>query len=205
VLIPAGVYRYEIRRGAEVIATEEDRFEYGEISGTRRSAVSSDLFEATARLGADGTIASVTARYSRGPFKRSASYEAVEEFIRGQVSAVGGRTVETAKLGRFREIDAGLVLFKAIIVAHVRERGSSRWTGRVAMIDPSTLVARSHKQTCRRKDEASDVFIYEPRMGDVDEIQTDAEGRIVAISSNNGNRVVLTEFALIEGSGQERV
>jgi len=27
---------------------------------------------------------------------------------------MGGRTVETAKLGRYREIDAGLVLFKAL-------------------------------------------------------------------------------------------
>lgn len=194
-MLAPGRYLYEIHRGNELIATEEDLFAGAELSGTRRPAAGSDLFEASAKLNEQGQIIAVTARYSRGPFSRSAAYEAGEEFMRGSVNAMGGRTVETAKLGRFREVDAGLILFRALIVAHLRERGTQRWTGRVVTIDPKTLVARSQKQTCRRKDEHERVFIYELRMGDSEEIEIDDTGRIVRIMDNAGQRVTLRSHA----------
>ena len=193
-MIPAGEYQYEIRHGSDLVATEQDRFSSREISGVRRFAGNADSFEATATLDETGMIARVTARYSRGPFSRSASYEANADFLRGTVSAMGSRTVETAKLGRYREVDCGLVLFRALMIAHMRARRQTRWTSRVATIDPSTLTAQTHKKTCRQKDRDESIFIYEPRMGDAEEIEIDAAGRIVRIVDNTGNRIALTSF-----------
>lgn len=191
-IITPGEYRYEIRRGPDLLAIEEDRAAPGHISGTRRSPNSSDLFEANADLDEEGHVIRVNARYSRGPFSRSASYEASEDFMRGSVSAMGGRSIETAKLGRFREVDAGLVLFRTLILAHTKARGQTRWTSRVVVIDPSTLVARTNKQTCRVKQPGGRVFIFEPRMGDSEEIETDEAGTIVRITDNRGQVTVLT-------------
>jgi len=193
-MIPAGEYHYEIRRGTDLVASEEDRFSNREISGIRRFVGSSDSFEATATLDENEMVTRVTARYSRGPFSRSATYEANADFLRGTVSAMGSRTVETAKLGRYREVDCGLVLFKALMVAHTRARAQTRWTSRVATIDPSTLTAQTHKKTCRQKDGHKLIFIYEPRMGDVEEIEIDEAGRIVRIVDNTGNRIALKSF-----------
>jgi hypothetical protein len=193
-MIPAGDYHYEIHRGGDLVATEEDRFSRGELGGVRRFVGSSDSFEAAATLDENGMVARVTARYSRGPFSRSASYEANNDFIRGTVSAMGSRTIESAKLGRYREVDCGLVLFKALMIAHTRARGQTRWTSRVATIDPSTLTAQTHKKTCRKKDGQERIFIYEPRMGDVEEIEIDEAGRIIRIVDNTGNRIALKSF-----------
>jgi hypothetical protein len=193
-MIPAGQYQYEIRRGNDLIATEEDHFSNREISGVRRFVGNSDSFEATATLDQNGMVERLTARYSRGPFSRSAAYEANTDFLRGTVSAMGSRTVETAKLGRYREVDCGLVLFKALMIAHTRARGQMRWTSRVATIDPSTLTAQTHKKTCRQKDGQASIFIYEPRMGDAEEIAIDEAGRIVRVVDNTGNRIALKSF-----------
>jgi hypothetical protein len=193
-MIPAGEYHYEIRRGNDLVASEDDRFSNGELSGMRRFAGSSDSFEAAATLDETGMIARVTARYSRGPFSRSASYEANADFLRGTVSAMGSRTIETAKLGRYREVDCGLVLFKALMIAHTRARSQTRWTSRVATIDPSTLTAQTHKKTCRQKDGDELIFIYEPRMGDAEEIEIDESGRIIRVVDNTGNRITLKSF-----------
>ena len=200
-MLPAGLYRYEIRRGNDLIATEEDRFVDRELSGIRRFAGSSDSFEATATLDDHAMVARVVARYSRGPFSRGATYEANADFIRGSVGAMGSRTVETAKLGRYREVDCGLVLFKALMIAHTRERGQSRWTSRVATINPNTLVASTHKQTCRQKDAQEHIFIYEPRMGDAEEIEIDDAGRILRMSDNTGTRIALVSFEPQGGAG----
>ena len=193
-MIPAGQYQYEIRRGNDLVATEEDHFSNREISGVRRFVDNSDSFEATATLDENGMVERLTARYSRGPFSRSAAYEANTDFLRGTVSAMGSRTVETAKLGRYREVDCGLVLFKALMIAHTRTRGQMRWTSRVATIDPSTLTAQTHKKTCRQKDGQASIFIYEPRMGDAEEIAIDEAGRIVRVVDNTGNRIALKSF-----------
>ncbi len=193
-MIPAGEYRYELRRGSDLIGIEEDRYANREISGIRRFAGSSDSFEATAALDENAMVARVTARYSRGPFSRSAAYEANTDFLRGTVSAMGSRTVETAKLGRYREIDCGLMLFRALMIAHTRARAQTRWTSRVATIDPHTLTAQTHKKTLLQKDGQDRIFIYEPRMGDAEEIEIDEAGRIIRVVDNTGNRVALKVF-----------
>ncbi len=193
-MIPAGEYRYELRRGSDLIGIEEDRYANREISGIRRFAGSSDSFEATAALDENAMVARVTARYSRGPFSRSAAYEANTDFLRGTVSAMGSRTVETAKLGRYREIDCGLMLFRALMIAHTRARAQTRWTSRVATIDPHTLTAQTHKKTLLQKDGQDRIFIYEPRMGDAEEIEIDEAGRIIRVVDNTGHRVALKVF-----------
>ncbi len=185
-MIREGRYRYEILRGGETVAVEEAELRAGELQCVRRSADGMSRYEAHASFDADGRIVRLVARYSRGPFSRSATYEAGDDFLRGSVSAMGARTVETAKLGRFREIDAGMVVFKALIVSHARERGQLRWTGRVVLIDPNTLIPASIKQTCRQKDESGLLWIYEPRMGDSEEIRFDETGRLVSLTDNRG-------------------
>jgi len=193
-MIPGGEYRYEIRRGGDLIATEEDRFAGNELSGIRRFAGSADTFEATATLDDNGMIARLTARYSRGPFSRNATYEANQDFIRGSIAAMGSRIAETAKLGRYREIDCGLVLFRALMIAHTRARGQTRWTSRVATIDPNTLAAQTHKKTLRHKDGHERIFLFEPQMGDAEEIEIDDAGRIIRMADNTGHRIELKSF-----------
>ncbi|HLX36627.1 MAG TPA: hypothetical protein VKR29_02460 [Candidatus Binataceae bacterium] len=193
-MIPLGEYRYEIRRSGDLIATEEDRFAHHELSGVRRFAGSADSFEAHATLDESSMIARVTARYSRGPFSRNATYEANQDFIRGSIAAMGSRIAETAKLGRYREIDCGLVLFRALMIAHLRTRGQARWTSRVATIDPSTLAAQTHKKTLRNKDGQPGIYLFEPQMGDAEEIEIDDSGRIIRMADNTGHRIELISF-----------
>jgi hypothetical protein len=190
-LIPTGEYRYEIRRGGQVVAIEEERFDGSRIVGVRSTPDGSNRHEVEAELGPDGTVQRVNVRYARGPFTRNATYEAAEDFLRGIVSAVAGRNAITAKLGRYREVDADLVVFRALTIAHVRGRGHARWTGRVATIDPATLVAASHKQSARAADATLLKWIYEPRMGDSEEIELDADGRILRRRDNRGTEAVL--------------
>lgn len=193
-LIPAGQYCYEIRRGKELIAIEEESFSNETLSGTRRSTDGSNRHEVEAEITPDGLIRSVKVRYSRGPFNRNAAYTATDDSFRGSISALAGRNDVVVKLGRFREVDADLALFRAIIVAHIRARGQMRWTGRVATIDPNTLVAASIKNSCRCDDDAGRLWVYEVRMGDVEEIEVDDEGRLIRKRDSRGVETVLTKF-----------
>jgi len=181
-----GTCHYEIRRGGEIVAFEEETFAENRIVGVRRPAQRLDHYEVEADLNADGTIRRVAVRYSRGPFVRNATYEAGDDFLRGNVSALAGRNVITTKLGRYREIDADLVIFRALTIAHIRARGQARWTGRVAAIDSNTLVASTNKQSCRRADDDPHKWVYEPRMGDVEEIEIDDEGIVVVRRDHRG-------------------
>jgi hypothetical protein len=192
--LPAGEYRYELRRNGELAATEEETLAAGFIRGVRRTADGFNRHEVEARLDAGGFIVAVGVRYSRGPFKRTASYEAAGDLIRGHLIAAGGREEVSCKLGRMREVDADLMLCKALIIAHVRSRGQARWIGRVATIDPNTLVAASPKQTYRRRDEAGRLWIYEPRMGDAEEFELDDTGRVVRRRARDGVETSLVSF-----------
>jgi hypothetical protein len=192
--LPAGEYRYELRRNGELAATEEETLAAGFIRGVRRTADGFNRHEVEARLDAGGFIVAVGVRYSRGPFKRTASYEAAGDLIRGHLIAAGGREEVSCKLGRMREVDADLMLCKALIIAHVRARGQARWIGRVATIDPNTLVAASSKQTYRRRDEAGRLWIYEPRMGDAEEFELDDTGRVVRRRARDGVETSLVSF-----------
>lgn len=191
---PPGQYRYELRRASDLIAVEEETLSAQRLGGARRTPDGLNRHEADAQLDAAGLTKVVTVRYRRGPFSRSASYEAADDIIRGQLSSAGGREAVSAKLGRMREVDAGLVLCKALIIAHVRARGQSLWIGRVATVDPNTLVINSYKQTYRRLDETCMRWIFEPRMGDVDEIEADEAGRIVRIRARDGIETILVGF-----------
>jgi hypothetical protein len=190
-LIAEGDYRYRLLRAGAPVGIEEDRFAAGQLAGVRRSADGSDLYRVEAILDSGGLVERLALAYSRGPFSRRAVYQSAGEFMHGTVSAMGGRTLETAKLGRLREVDAGLVLFRALTLAHVRARGQSRWTGRVAVVEPKTLLLRSHKQSAREKPGASRVVIYESGMADVEEIELDEQGRIIRITDNRGQSAVL--------------
>jgi hypothetical protein len=181
-----GTCRYEISRGGEIVAFEEETLSDNRIVGVRRPPERPDVYEVEADLNHDGTVGRVSVRYSRGPFVRNAIYEAADDFLRGNVSALAGRNVITTKLGRYREVDADLVIFRALTIAHIRARGQMRWTGRVAAIDSNTLVAATNKQSCRRAGDDPHKWIYEPRMGDVEEIEIDDEGIVVLRRDNRG-------------------
>ena len=49
--------------------------------------------------------------------------------------------------------------------------------------------------TCRPKDAHERIFIYEPRMGDAEEIEIDEAGRIIRIVDNTGHRIALKSYA----------
>ena len=188
-ILPAGTYHYEIGRSGQAFASEETSFDGRKISGWRKSI--DGTIEMDAEVDDGGIVLKVRLRYVRGPFSRNASYEAGESFLRGSVSALGGRNAVTAKLGRFREVDADFTIFRALILAHIRARGQVRWTGRVATIDSGTLVAASNKQSARAVDSSGLKWTYEARMGDVDEIELDEDGRIVHRRDNRGSEVRL--------------
>lgn len=192
---PAGDYRYEVRHAGDLVAIEEMRVSAGAITGVRREADGRTQLEIEAAIDADGAVRRVSLRYSSSLFKRSAAYEAADDTFRGNVSALAGRNEIVIKLGRFREVDVtGISLFRALIVAHVRARGQPRWTGRVAVIDPNTLVAASLKQTCQKRDEAGRLWTYETRMGDSEEIELDESGRLMKRRDNRGVEATLTRF-----------
>ena len=150
-LIADGEFRYEIRKAGELIAVETETLAWGLIRGVRRPASGSNVYEIEADLDDAGIVRRIVASYTRGPFMRHATYESVDSFLRGNISTGGSRNELTAKLGRYGEVDADLVIFRALIIAHIRERKQTRWTGRVAAIDPNTLVAATSKQSCRQR------------------------------------------------------
>ena len=106
--LPAGEYRYELRRGGELAAIEVETLAAGFIRGVRRTPDGLNRHQVEARLDAGGFIVAVGVRYNRGPFKRSASYEASGDLIRGHLIAAGGREEVSSKLGRMREVDVGM-------------------------------------------------------------------------------------------------
>ena len=190
-LIPDGELSYEIRRGGELLALENESLTAGVIRGARRAPGSSNLYEVEAELDENSLVTRIVVRYHRGPFARTAVYDATGDFMRGTISAVASRNNLTAKLGRYREVEAGLAIFRALTIAHIRERGQSRWTGRVVSIDPNTLVAATVKQSCRRRGSDSLAWIYEQRMGDSEEIEIDEDGRVLRGRDNLGVERVL--------------
>ena len=190
-LIPDGEFRYDIRRAGEVIAVETESLYGGLIRGVRRPVSGSNVYEVEADLDDAGLIRRVVVSYSRGPFTRDATYEAADNFLRGNVSAMGGRNDLTTKLGRYGEVDADLIIFRALTIAHIRARGQSRWTGRVAAIDPNTLVAATSKQSCRQRGNDPHLWIYEPRMGDAEEIEIDDSGHVLRRRDSRGVETVL--------------
>src|SRR5208282_4063873 len=186
-LIAAGDCRYDIRRAGELIAVEEETLAAGRIHGIQRPASGSNVYEVEAELDDAGLIRRVVVSYSRGPFTRNAIYESADNFLRGNLSAMGARDNLTTKLGRYGEVDAGLIIFRALTIAHIRERGQTRWTGR---------VAATSKQACRRRGNDPRVWIYEPRMGDSEEIEIDDSGLVRSRRDSRGIETVLVSSSL---------
>jgi hypothetical protein len=196
-LLPLGEYCYEIGRQGVLLGIEEAIFTNDTIRGSRRSPDGANSLEVAAALNAEGGIRQVKISYCRGFFKRNATYDASDETLRGSISALAGRNEIIVKLGRFREISGELALFRALLIARVRKRGTSRWTGRVAVIDPATLVAASLKQTCRASDDTGLRWVYEARMGDTEVIELDPEGRLIDRRASDGTTTILRSFAPI--------
>jgi hypothetical protein len=190
-MLADGEFRYELRRTGELLAVETETLSWGRIHGVRRPASGSNVYEVEAELDDTGLVQRVVVNYSRGPFTRNASYEAADGFLRGNISTGGSRNDLTAKLGRYGEVDADLVIFRALIIAHIRQRGQTRWTGRVAAIDSNTLVAATSKQSCRQRGNDPHKWIYEPRMGDAEEIEIDDAGLVLRRRDSSGVETML--------------
>ena len=193
-LLPVGEYRYEARRQGVLLGVEEAVFTGDAIRGAKCSPDGANSLEVAAALDADGAIQQVKISYSRGFFKRNAIYQASDETLRGSISALAGRNEIIVKLGRFREISAELTLFRTLLIARVRARGTSRWTGRVAVIDPATLVAASLKQSCRASDDTGLRWVYEARMGDTELVKLDREGHVIERRASDGTITTLSRF-----------
>lgn len=195
-IIPEGEYVYEIREQGRLVATETAQLGAGQLTGVRTSAdTAGNRHEVQADLDPDGFVRAIRLRYVRGPFTRSASYEADGETLRGVVTAVGGRNTLEAKLGRFKEIDGGLTLFKALLIAHVRSRGQRRWTARVTVIDPATLVAKTVKQSVYELDSKPGTWLFEPAIGERETIVVDETGRVLSHTTRTGISSVLVRPA----------
>ncbi len=193
-IIPEGEYVYEIRDRETMLAVEKIEVAAGSIDGVRRSSeVAENRYEVNATLDPQGLVRSIRLRYVRGPFSRSASYEAGDDSLHGVITAMGGRNTLDVKLGRFREIDGGLTIFKALLIAHLRSRGQSRWTARVAVIDPATLVAKSIKQSLYQVEAEPGKWLFEPEIGERETIVIDDAGRILNHTRRTGISVVLKQ------------
>jgi hypothetical protein len=193
-LPPSGNYRYEFHRANSVAAIEEATFQPDVITVVRRAVEGQTVHQVTAALDDEGRIGQISLHYASHLFKRDANYRADHESFRGSVSTVAGRNEIVIKQGRFGEVEvAGLTVFRMLILAHVRDRGVPRWTGRVAVIDPSSLAAASLKQTCRLG-RSPNLWIYEARMGDTEEIELDERGRVIACRGQDGTGSRLASF-----------
>ena len=191
---PPGRYRYEHRLQKRLTAVETDLLTADRLSGERTQVEGGNSHQVEAEFDRDALIIRVRLRYTRGLFSRSANYQAAGDILGGTVSALAGRNAIQTKLGRFREIDGDLLIFKAIIIAHIRASGRLRFTGRVAVIDHATLVAASVKQTYQQRDSDGLLWLFEPAIGEREQIELDGEGRIVRRIDSRGDQTLLTSF-----------
>ncbi len=186
-MLSAGKCSYEIRLNGEVVAVEHSSFDPPRIVASRRSADGRNEHSLEALLDAAQQVHRLSLFYSDTLFRRKATYEVVDDSLRGRISGVAGVNEIAVKLGRFREVEAaGFLIFRALIISHVRERQNERWTGRVAVIDPNTLVATSVKQNCTRQKLSWYSWTYEPRMGDREDIELDEAGHVISCRDNRG-------------------
>jgi hypothetical protein len=189
-ILPAGAYRLETRERDRLIAVETGTISAAGVAAARQVEGSDNRYEAAAELDESAQITALQLRYVRGPFARSARYELGPELMRGMLKVLAGYQAVEVKLGRFREVDGGLLIFKALLVAHARGRGLRRWTGRVAIIDPATLLAKSIKQTLYQTDEAGLEWVLEPALGEREVLRIDSQGRLLSHATHQGLRTL---------------
>jgi hypothetical protein len=186
-MLPIGKYSYETRLDGQTIAFEEISYDPPLLVSSRRSTDGLRRHQVQATLDAGDRVCRVFLSYWSSLFTRKASYEVVEESLRGRISGLASGNEVVIQLGRFREVDpAEFLVFRALILGHVRQRQDERWTGRVAVIDPNTLLAASVKHHCARRSVSDRSWIYERRMGDAEEIELDEAGRILRCRDNRG-------------------
>jgi hypothetical protein len=186
-MIPFGDSFYEIRDRGEIAAFERSHLEGNRLSASRRSADGLRNHQLEATLDPEQCVARLALQYSSSLFTRRASYEAVGDDFRGRIIGVAGNNEIMVKLGRFREVEVvGFVIFRALLIHHVRTRQQTRWTGRIASIDPNTLAAASIKQTCIQAARSANSWTYEAQMGDREEVELDDTGRILRCRSSRG-------------------
>jgi hypothetical protein len=191
-IVPCGRYRYQFRMQGQVLAVEDACLEAGRLTAKRESAVNKAVYEIDAVLDDNGFMRQMRLRYRRGPFARSAEYQVIDDVMQGSISTLSATSPTEVRLGRFREIDADLAICKALIVAHLREREQRRWTGRVALIDSTTLSARSVKHSYVQADEQRGVWLFEPAMGEQETLEFDSEGRLQRTQDQRGFEATLT-------------
>ncbi len=184
-ILPAGSYCYELRRDGSPFAREEVRVDAQTVSGVRLGLLG-DRLAVTAELDSRAQVVRIEASARRGAFELKASYSVGADAIAGSLSSLTGRTAVEARLGRLREVDGVLVPFKALIIAHTRWRGETRFTGRVATLDDRTLAVAARKQTYRRSAGSEDLWIWEDEMGERSRITVNAAGEIARIDGWRG-------------------
>jgi hypothetical protein len=185
-IIPSGQYRYELRVQGGLTAVEDARLQPGLLTARRESLPSKATYEVEATLDESGFICRMHLSYRRGPFARSAEYRIIDELMQGSIRALSATSPAQAQLGRFREIDADLLICKALIVAHVRKREQHRWTGRVALIDSTTLLARQVKHTYAQSSERRLTWLFEPAMGEQETLEFDDHGCLLRTRDRRG-------------------
>jgi len=183
-----------MRRGSELIGVEESRLETNKLSGRRVSVDGANVHRVTAIMDGQSQIERIESSYARGPFARSVIYELSGELLSGTLATMGSRDTVSTKLGRFREIDADLVLCKALIIGRISARGLDRYTGRVAIIDSATLVASSPKLTYFRHADSPRRWTVENLVGDREQLEIDHHGRIIKRVDRLGVETTLTHF-----------
>lgn len=193
-LIPLGDYVYEMRRDSELVGVEESRLETNKLTGRRTSADGANVHRVIATIDGQFQIERIESSYARGPFARSVIYELSGELLSGTLVTMGSRDTVSTRLGRFREIDADLLLCKGLIIARLSARGLDRYTGRVAMIDSATLVASSPKLTYFRHADSPRRWTVENLAGDREQLEIDLQGRIIKRVDRLGVETALTHF-----------
>lgn len=193
-LLPSGTYRYEIRRRTGPDGTEKAFVAAGKITASFQEIAGRITHQVEATIDDSGTVIRLELRYASSLFKRDAGYCADGDTFRGTVSAMAGRNEVVIKRGRFGEVEvAEMAIFRALIIARVKARGQTRWTGRVVVIEANSLMAASIKQSCRF-DATTGLWIYEKRMGDVEELEFDHDGKLVRRRDSSGREDVLLTF-----------
>src|SRR5579875_2653047 len=192
-MIQVGEYRYQITFHGEIVAYELAWVSSGRVLSRREAVGTKDFYQVEAQLDPQGNIIEAQASSLSGLFTRSARYRVVNDVVEGSVRGVSAITPLEIGLGRFREIDFDMAVFKALVISHLEQRGAEQWTGRVATVDPVTLVMRLVKHSYSRIGRAERIWRFEPAIGEIELIELDSEGRLVRREDEKGFKLKLLE------------
>jgi hypothetical protein len=186
IIIPSGHYYYEITINGELTAVEEAWVRPGSLTARRESAANKAAYEVEAAVDNSGFVYRIQLRYRHGPFARSARYDVIDDVMQGSIRTLSTTSSAQVQLGRFREVDADLTICKTLIVAHLRRREQRQWTGKVALIDSTTLLARAVKQSYAQTDAVGLTWLFEPTMGERETLEFDHSDRLLRARDQRG-------------------